>query len=133
MGGHIPVGLTALAAIAGQVQAGSVRGLAIATEKRLPAYPDLPTYEEQGYPGLVASAWFALAAPAGLPPDIVVRVNAEVVKALQAPDLQARFAREAIDTKTLDADAFTAFFKAEQERWTPLAKKVAEEMKRQAR
>jgi len=129
MGGHIPVGLTALAAIAGQVQAGSVRGLAIATEKRLPAYPDLPTYEEQGYPGLVASAWFALAAPAGLPRDIVVRVNAEVVKALHTPDLQARFAREAIDTKTLDADAFTAFFKAESERWTPLAKKVAEEMK----
>jgi tripartite-type tricarboxylate transporter receptor subunit TctC len=129
MGGHIATGLTALQVVAGQVAAGSVRGLAIATERRLAAYPDLPTYVEQGYPGLVGSAWFALSAPANLPRDIVVRVNAEVVKALHTPDLQARFAREAIDTKTLDADAFTAFFKAEAERWTPLAKAVAEQVK----
>ncbi len=129
MGGHIATGLTALSAVAGQVQSGAVRGLAIASEKRLPAYPDLPTYAEQGYPDLLGSTWFALSGPANLPRDIVARVNAEVVRALHAPDLQARFAREAIDTKTLDADAFTAFFKAEAERWTPLAKKVAEQVK----
>jgi hypothetical protein len=51
--------------------------------------------------------------PANLPREIVDRLNAEVVKILHASDLQARFAREAIDTKSLDADAFTAYFKAE--------------------
>jgi tripartite-type tricarboxylate transporter receptor subunit TctC len=129
LGGHIATGITALAAVAGQVSSGAVRGLAIATERRLPAYPDLPTYGEQGFPGLVGSAWFALSAPANLPREIVDRVNAEVVKILQAPELQARFEREAIDTKTLDASAFTAYFKAEAERWTPLARSVVEQVR----
>ena len=84
---------------------------------------------EQGYAGLVGSTWFALSGPANMPRAIVDRLNAEVVKILHASDLQARFAREAIDTKSLDADAFTAFFKAEAARWTPRARSVAEQVK----
>jgi tripartite-type tricarboxylate transporter receptor subunit TctC len=129
LGGHIAIGITALAAVGGQVSSGAVRGLAIASEKRLPAYPDLPTYVEQGYAGLIGSTWFALSGPANLPREIVDRLNAEVVKILHASDLQARFAREAIDTKSLDADAFTAYFKAEAARWTPLARSVVEQVK----
>ena len=129
LGGHIATGITALAAVGGQVSSGAVRGLAIAGEKRLPAYPDLPTYVEQGYAGLVGSTWFALSGPANLPREIVVRLNAEVVKILHASDLQARFVREAIDTKRLDADAFTAYFKAEAARWTPLARSVVDQVK----
>jgi tripartite-type tricarboxylate transporter receptor subunit TctC len=129
LGGHIAIGITALAAVGGQVSSGAVRGLAIASEKRLPAYPDLPTYVEQGYAGLIGSTWFALSGPANLPREIVDRLNAEVVKILHASDLQARFAREAIDTKSLDADAFTAYFKAEAARWTPLARSVADQVK----
>ena len=122
LGGHIVAGLTALTAAAGQLSSGAARGLAISTEERLPDFPDVPTYREAGYPEIVASAWFALSGPANLPREIVERLNAEIVKALHAPDVQARFRKEAIDTKTLDAAAFTAFFKAEAERWTPLAK-----------
>jgi tripartite-type tricarboxylate transporter receptor subunit TctC len=129
MGGHIAIGITALAAVGGQVSSGAVRPLAIASEKRLPAYPDLPTYVEQGYAGLIGSTWFALSGPANLSREIVERLNTEVVKILHASDLQARFAREAIDTKTLDADAFTAYFKAEAAHWTPLARSVAEQVK----
>jgi tripartite-type tricarboxylate transporter receptor subunit TctC len=125
IGGHLATGVVSLAVAGEQARAGTVRGLAISTEQRLPEYPDLPTFKEQGYPDIVASTWFALSGPAKLPRDIVERLNAEVVKALHAPDVQARFQREAIDTKTLDADAFTAFFKAEAERWTPLARSVA--------
>jgi len=109
------------------VSSGAVR--ALATERRLAAYPDVPTYAEQGFSGLIGSTWFALSGPAHLPREIVDRLNAEVVKILQAPDLQARFAREAIDTKTLDATAFTAYFKAEAERWMPLAKSVVDKVK----
>jgi len=129
LGGHLATGLVSLAVGGEQIKAGTALGFAISTEQRLPAYPDLPTYKEQGYPDLVTSTWFALSGPANLPRDIVGRVNAEVVKALQAPDVQARFQREAIDTKTLDADAFTAFYKAEAERWTPLARSVAAQAK----
>jgi tripartite-type tricarboxylate transporter receptor subunit TctC len=129
LGAHIGAGLTALTAAAGQLSAGVLRGLAISSQERLPDFPDLPTYKEQGYPDLVSYTWFALSGPANLPRDIVDRLNAEVVKAMHAPDIQARFRKEAIDTKTLDADAFTAFFKAEAERWTPLAKVVAAQIK----
>src|SRR5215212_1736377 len=129
LGGHLATGLVSLAVGGEQIKAGTALGFAISTEQRLPAYPDLPTYKEQGYPDLVASTWFALSGPANLPREIVARLNAEVIKALHAPDVQARFEREAIDTKTLDADAFTAFYKAEAERWTPLAKEVAAQVK----
>jgi tripartite-type tricarboxylate transporter receptor subunit TctC len=97
--------------------------------ERLLEFPDVPTYAEQGYPDLAASVWFALSGPANLPPVIVDRLNAEVAKALHAPDIQARLRKEAIDTKSLDAAAFTEFFKAEAQRWTPLAKSVAAQVK----
>jgi tripartite-type tricarboxylate transporter receptor subunit TctC len=129
LGGHLATGLVSLAVGGEQIKARTALGFAISTEQRLSTYPDLPTYKEQGYPDLISSTWFALSGPAHLPREIVERLNAEVVKALQVPDVQARFQREAIDTKTLDADAFTAFYGAEAERWTPLAKSVAAQVK----
>jgi tripartite-type tricarboxylate transporter receptor subunit TctC len=129
LGGHIGAGLTALTVAAGQLSAGAARGLAASAGERLTELPDVPTYAEQGYPELTASVWFALSGPARLPRDIVDRLNAEVVKALHAPDIQARLRKEAIDTKSLDASAFTEFFKAEAQRWTPLAKSVAAQVK----
>jgi tripartite-type tricarboxylate transporter receptor subunit TctC len=129
LGAHIGAGLTALTAAAGPLASGALRGLAVSSEERLPDFPDLPTYKEQGHPELIASAWFALSGPANLPREIVDRVNAEVVKAVHAPELQSRFRKEAIDTKTLDAEGFTAFFKSEAARWAPLAREVAERIK----
>ena len=124
LGEHLTSGSIALSAAIGQLKAGTLRGLAISTAERLPEFPDIPTFKEMGYPDLVSSTWFALSGPANLPPAIVDRLNAEVVKALHAPDVQARFALEAIDTKSLNAAEFTAFFKDEMQRWTPLAKAV---------
>ena len=77
----------------------------------------------------MSSTWFGLSGPANLPQEIVSRINAEVVKALHAPDVQARFESEAIDIKSLSAADFTAFFKAEVVRWTPIAKAVAAQAK----
>jgi len=129
LGGHLTSGSLALSAAAGQLKAGTLRGLAIGTEERLPAFADIPTFKELGYPALVSSTWFGLSGPANLPPQIVSRLNAEVVKALHAPDVQARFESEAIDIKTLNAADFTAFFKQEVVRWTPIAKAVAAQAK----
>ena len=129
LGGHLTSGSLALSAAAGQLKAGALRGLAIGTEERVPGFPDIPTFKELGYPSLVSSTWFGLSGPANLPPSIVARLNAEVVKALHAPDVQARLEGEAIDSKSLNAADFTAFFKAEVVRWTPIAKAVAEQAK----
>lgn len=129
VGGHLPLGSIALSATAGQLKGGAVRGLALSADQRLPEFPELPTYKERGFPELVSGTWFALAGPASLPPDIVERLNAAVVKAVQSPDVQARFEREGIDTKTLNSAAFTAFFKSEIDRWLPLAKAIFAESK----
>ena len=129
LGRHLTSGSLALSAAAGQLKAGTLRGLGIGTEERLPAFPDIPTFKELGYPDLVSSTWFGLSGPANLPPQIVARLNAEVVKALHAGDVQARFEDEAIDIKSLSANEFTAFFKQEVARWTPIAKAVAEQAK----
>ncbi len=127
LGGHLASGSLALSAASGQLKAGTLRGLGIGTEERLPAFPDIPTFKELGYPDLVSSTWFGLSGPANLPPAIVARLNTEVIKALHASDVQARFENEAIELKSLDPAGFTAFFKQEVVRWTPIAKAVAEE------
>lgn len=129
LGRHLTSGSLALSAAAGQLKAGTLRGLGIGTEERLPAFPDIPTFKELGYPDLVSSTWFGLSGPANLPPQVVARLNTEVVKALHASDVQERFENEAIDIKSLSADEFTAFFKQEVARWTPIAKAVAEQAK----
>jgi len=131
LGGHLVSGSLALSAAAGQLKAGLLRGLAIGTDERLPAFPDIPTFKEQGYPGLVSLTWFALSGPANMPPAVVARLNSEVVKALHAPDVQARLAQEAIDTKSLNSAELTAFFKDETARWLPIAKTVAAETRNQ--
>ncbi len=129
IGGHLPLGSVALSATSGQLKGGAVRGLALSGEQRVAEFPDLPTYKEQGYPDITSTTWFALSGPANMPPDVVERLNAGVVKAVQSPDVQARFRKEAIDTKELSSAAFTAFFKSEIVRWTPFAKAVAAESK----
>jgi tripartite-type tricarboxylate transporter receptor subunit TctC len=122
LGGHLPMASMTLTSGAAQISADKVRALAVSTPKRVADFPEIPTYVEQGFPDLVAYTWFALSGPANMPPDIVKRLNAEVVKALKLPDVQARLKREAIYTEAFTSEEFTAFFLREMERWTPIAK-----------
>jgi tripartite-type tricarboxylate transporter receptor subunit TctC len=121
VGGHISAASLTLTTAAGAIQGDNVRPLALTAASRVPAFADIPTYKELGYPDLVAVTWFALSGPARMPPDIVRQLNAEVVKALKDPEIRKRLANEAIDPEPFDAEQFTAFFKAEYERWTPIA------------
>jgi tripartite-type tricarboxylate transporter receptor subunit TctC len=122
MAGHIPVASTTLTTAAGQIHAGKARALAISSEARLPDYPNVPTYAEMGYKDLVATVWFSLSGPAKLPQDIVERLNAEVRKALEAPDTRQRLRPEGIEPGTLDPREFTAYVEAELKRWAPVVK-----------
>ena len=120
--GHITVASTTLSTAAGQIHGGKARALALSSEARLPDYPDVPTYAELGYPELVATVWFSLSGPAGIPADIVERLNAEVRKALDAPDTRQRLRPEGIAPGTLNAGEFAAFLQAELKRWAPVVK-----------
>ena len=96
MAGHIQVVSTTLTTAATQIRAGRARGLAISAAARLPDFPDLPTYAEMGYPDLVATVWFSLSGPANMPGDIVNRLNAEVNRALELPEVRERLKPEGI-------------------------------------
>jgi tripartite-type tricarboxylate transporter receptor subunit TctC len=122
MAGHIPVASTTLTTAAGQIHAGKARALAISSEARLPDYPNVPTYAEMGYKDLVATVWFSLSGPAGMPADIVERLNAEVRKALDAPDSRQRLRPEGIEPGKLDPRQFSAFVEQELKRWAPVVK-----------
>ena len=120
--GHIPAVSTTLSTAAGQIRAGRARGLAISASARLPEYPDIPTFAESGYPDLVATVWFSLSGPAGLPPQIAERLNAEVRRALELSDVKEKLRHEGITPNRLDAKEFTAFVADELRRWGPIVR-----------
>ena len=121
-GGHVPVACLTLTTASAQLQAGRIRAVVVSSAHRLAAYPDIPTFAEIGYADLTASTWFALSGPKGMPPDIVDKINAAMIKAFGQPDMRARLERDAIEAEPLSPAQFTAFFKAEAARWTPFAR-----------
>ena len=122
MAGHIQVVSTTLTTAATQIRAGRARGLAVSAPSRLPDFPDIPTYAEMGYPDLVATVWFSLSGPANLPGDIVNRLNAEVNRALELPEVRERLKLEGIEPSPLGAREFNAFVAEELKRWGPVVK-----------
>jgi tripartite-type tricarboxylate transporter receptor subunit TctC len=119
--GHTHAISTTLTTASTHIRSGRLRALAISSAARLPDY-DVPTFREAGYPELVASIWFSLSGPAALPADIVNRLNSEVRRALQLPDVRARLRPEGIEPGNLDPKAFTEFVAAEVKRWAPVVK-----------
>lgn len=93
LGGRIDVMFDAPAQYEPHLRTGKVRALAVAAPKRLSRLPDVPTTAEAGLPGYVLASWFGLAAPAGTAAEIVNRINADVQKALAAPDVVETMAK----------------------------------------
>jgi tripartite-type tricarboxylate transporter receptor subunit TctC len=120
--GHIQAASTTLSTASGQIHAGRARALAISTGKRLPDWPDVPTFAESGYKDLVATIWFSLSGPAGLPEPVVERLNAETRKALHAPEVLERLKPEGIEPGDLSPAEFTAFVAEESRRWAPVVR-----------
>jgi tripartite-type tricarboxylate transporter receptor subunit TctC len=125
VGGHITAMFVTVTATASQLKAGKVRALAMTSAQRLPDYPDVPTFRESGYPQLVASVWFSLSGPPGLPADIVNRLNAEVRRILHLPDVRERLRSQGIEPNTLDPRQFTEYVAMEFKRWAPLVRQSA--------
>lgn len=118
--GRVPMGSFTWGAALGQVQGGTLRALAVTTEARRPDVPTVPTFKELGY-DLVASTWFSLVGPKGLPNGIVRRLNQETIRILAVPEVRQRLERDAFDPKPLTPDQLMAFMQSEIARWTPIA------------
>jgi tripartite-type tricarboxylate transporter receptor subunit TctC len=107
-----------------QVRAGKALALAVSTEKRIPNFPDIPTFREVGR-DLLAATWFSLSGPARLPNDIVQQISRETLKAMQLPEVQKRLALDAIESRLMSPEDFTQYMVAETARWAPIAKQLA--------
>jgi tripartite-type tricarboxylate transporter receptor subunit TctC len=99
-----------------------VRILAVMSRERVPGWPDVPTIVEQGFPDLVASTWFGLSGPAGLPAPVADRLHAEALAALAAPDVAARRAEIGAQSPPLSRADYTAFVAAEIARWAEVVR-----------
>jgi tripartite-type tricarboxylate transporter receptor subunit TctC len=91
---------------------------------RLPDFPDLPTFKELGYPDLVSTTWFSLSGPAGLPAEIVQKVNREIVKTMARPETQRRMREEGMITEALTPADFGKLIEAESVRWKPVLERA---------
>jgi len=83
-------------------------------------FPDLPTLSELGYPELVATRWWALSGPAGLPVEIVTRLNAEINKSLALPQVRKQLEQEEVASKAMTPAEVTAFMQSEVAKWVPV-------------
>jgi tripartite-type tricarboxylate transporter receptor subunit TctC len=117
IGGQIPVMFDAIPATLPHIKSGRLRGLGIATLKRSQFLPDLPTIAESGYAGFEAVGWIGIAAPAKTPAAILDKLNAEMVKIINEPDVKERLATLAFTPVGDSRAQFAAFIKSEIAKW----------------
>src|SRR3954466_15169862 len=104
------------------IKSGKVHALAITGQKRDPALPEVPTFAEAGLPSYDVYFWSGLVAPAGTPGEIVTRLNAILVQALNAPDAREALTRQGLEPAPTTPQQFAAFIGSEVERWGRVAK-----------
>jgi tripartite-type tricarboxylate transporter receptor subunit TctC len=124
--GTVQLGTMTWTSALGQIRAGKVIPIAITSSARVAEYPDLPTFKELGYPDLVATTWFGLSGPAGVPKEIVEKLNQAAIKVLALPEVRKRLERDVIETRAMTPEEFTQFMASEIEKWSPLAKRVGQ-------
>jgi tripartite-type tricarboxylate transporter receptor subunit TctC len=122
IGGQVDVMFDNLPSSIEHVRGGNLRALAVTSSKRSPALPDMPTLAEAGLPGFEATSWFALFAPKGTPPEITNKLNQEVRKALETPELQKRFADLGGEIQPMSPDELMGYVRAEHEKWAKVVK-----------
>jgi len=124
--GRIPIVFEGLAGLAPGTQNGSLRLLGIASEKRLPNVPDLPTIGET-VPGVISSGWIVMMAPAGTPDAIVEKLNKDLRTVLALPEVQERFHTLGTYTRDLTPAQTEAYMRSEEKLWWPVVTKVEAE------
>jgi len=113
LGGQVNAMFLSISSALSNVQAGKLHALGVASLKRSPAAPDLPTIAEQGFPAFEAVSWYALMAPAGTPADVIDKLAAEAGRALKAPDVRERLRVLGADPGGMPPEALAAMIRRE--------------------
>ncbi len=122
LGGQTQMVITTIPPVLQHVKGGKVKALAVSGEKRQPTLPDVPTFKEAGFGDFDVSLWQGVLVPAGTPPDIVAKLNADLNKVLAMPEIRTKIAELGADPMGGTPEQFAAFIKGETERWARLIK-----------
>jgi tripartite-type tricarboxylate transporter receptor subunit TctC len=122
IGGEIDFMFSNVASAIAHVRSGRIRAIAATGEKRSPVAPDVPTINEAAVKGFVVTGFYIMMAPAGTPRDIINKLNAESVKALQSPQFKERLAALGLEPVGNSPEAATAFIQSEITKWAPVVK-----------
>jgi tripartite-type tricarboxylate transporter receptor subunit TctC len=120
VGGHIAFAAQTLTSTAGQIRGGTLTPLILTSADRLPDFPDVPTFKELGYPEFVTTTWFSLSGPAGLPAEIVQKVNREIATVMARPEMARRMREEGMVIEALTPEAFKVMVERETQFWRPV-------------
>jgi tripartite-type tricarboxylate transporter receptor subunit TctC len=104
------------------IASNKIRALAVTGKTRSAALPDVPTVAEQGYPAFEAVAWIGMLAPAKTPPEVVAKLNGDVKKILESPDVKDRLAAQGFTAESQKPDVFAAYMKNEVQKWGAIVK-----------
>lgn len=121
-GGHLEVGFTSVLTALQYYKSDRLHVLAVASKTRSPSMPDIPTVTESGLPGYETSAWYGMYAPANTPRDILLKIQQEIARISQQPDVKARLQQLGAEAAATSPDDFAAFTKNEVVRYARLIK-----------
>ena len=125
LGGQIQFMFAQTSSALPQIQSGKLRALGVASPKRTPLMPELPTIAEGGLPGFEAVSWYALLAPAGTPKEIIAKVQAEVARVLQMPDIREKLAAQGAEPVGNTPEQLAAQIRTESARYADIVKRAS--------
>ena len=120
--GHVPVMMPNMLSAQPHIKSGRLRALGVTGSKRAPGADDIPTIAEAGVPGYEAVQWYGVLAPAGTPADIISKLHAGVVRAVQNPEVRKRLMNDGAEPVGSSPAEFAAYIKAETDKWAKVIK-----------
>jgi tripartite-type tricarboxylate transporter receptor subunit TctC len=124
LGGHVDIYVSSLPQVLQMVRTGQAKALAVTSLKRSPMLPNVPTVDESAITGFDSSSWWGIVGPAGLPPQIVDKLNAEIGKMLTAPELVRFLETEGAEAETMSPQQFGDLMRSETQRWIKVGREA---------
>ena len=122
MAGEVDMMISGTPAVTTQIKAGKLRAVAVSGARRSPPLPDVPTMIESGLPGMEATAWYSLMAPAGTPRPIIDQVRAALIKAMDTPQVRERLLAEGANPESTTPEELAAYIRTEIAKWARAVK-----------